>query len=166
MFLIIAAGVTLLRRQTTAVNIFVGRNSLVPGRFGPVFPGFPEERTRSSDPEGIRGTVVRCRGFPVGAHVGSVVVPWDPPQSSKRISLDRLKEPPHPNPLPVGARATGLTSAVPFPLGEGDHPPLRPAGEKVPEGRMRGVPGPVDLGTLGTKRVATRPAAATVQFHH
>ena len=47
------------------MNIFVRRNSLEPDEFWLVFPGFPEERPRSSVPEGIRGIVARSQEYPV-----------------------------------------------------------------------------------------------------
>src|SRR5438552_3280356 len=41
---------------------------------------------------------------------------------------------------PSGRGRPARTAATPAPLGEGLHRPLLPAGEKVPEGRMRGRP--------------------------
>ena len=42
------------------------------------------------------------------------------------------------SPLGLGRRLVGLDTL--WLLGEGDHIPLLPSGEKAPEGRMRGVP--------------------------
>ena len=55
---------------------------------------------------------------------------------------------PPPGPLtpalsPSGRGRPLVPDATSFPLGQGDHHPLLPAGEKVPEGRMRG---PLRLG--------------------
>ena len=46
----------------------------------------------------------------------------------------RLPQPPHPDPLPVGARAIARYRRHGLPLGGGEDRPLLPAGEKVPKG--------------------------------
>jgi hypothetical protein len=83
----------------------------------------------------------------------TVVVPlWEDPPGVFRVGKSRVllelgdfsaittapRRPPHPDPLPVGAKANGAHRRAGFPARSRREPSLLPAGEKVPAGRMRG----------------------------
>jgi hypothetical protein len=76
------------------------------------------------------------------------------------------REPPHPIPLPVGARATAGLLRRGRPLGDGDYRPLLPAGEKVPEGRMRGPQAHPVRATQGRGFQTWTDSPAMGRFHH
>ena len=75
--------------------------------------------------------------------------PFDPTRPSGDSSLNATARTPSPRPSPRWGEGDRLfPSATVYSLGDGRHRPLLPSGEKVPEGRMRGVLAPRRHGPL------------------